>query len=83
MTVAERKRAQRERDRQAVDQALHDEHNVPMRVLLAVLARVESGGVEHEAAQRVWAEIGRRYGFVMVTPRARSLKKHREDTDGE
>lgn len=83
MTPAERKRAQRERDVQAMAEAVGKEQNAPLRVLLAILSRVDDSDGACHSAQRAWVEIGRRCGFVMVTPHARPLKNHRGDTDGE
>ena len=67
MTAAERKRAQRTRDDRAAIDAIGDEQNAPLRALLAVLGRVEASEPARLSAQRAWAEIGRRYGFVNVT----------------
>ena len=67
MTAAERKRAQRMRDSRAAIDAIGDEQNAPLRVLLAILARVEASEPARRSAQRAWAEIGRRYNFVSVT----------------
>ncbi|MER2515737.1 MAG: hypothetical protein ABTR92_04895 [Candidatus Accumulibacter phosphatis] len=69
MTAAERKRAQRARDKRAAINAIGDEQNAPLRVLLAVLGRIEASEPARPSAQRAWAEIGRRYGFVSVTER--------------
>jgi hypothetical protein len=67
MTDSERKRAQRTRDKLAVIDAIGDEQNAPLRALLAVLGRIEASEPARLSAQRAWAEIGRRYGFVSVT----------------
>ncbi len=67
MTPAERKRAQRMRDNRAAMDAIGNEHNAPLRALLAVLGRVEASESARFSAQRAWSEIGRRYGFVSVT----------------
>ncbi len=67
MSAAERKRAQRVRDSQAVRDAIGDEQNAPLRALLALLGRVEASEPARLSAQRAWVEIGRRYSFVSVT----------------
>ncbi|MBK7956284.1 MAG: hypothetical protein IPK02_21350 [Candidatus Accumulibacter sp.] len=67
MTAAERKRAQRTRDKRAAVDAIGDEQNAPLRALLAILGRVEASEPARLCAQRAWTEIGRRYGFVKVT----------------
>jgi hypothetical protein len=67
MTAAERKRAQRQRDSRAATDAIGDEENAPLKALLAILARVEASDAARLCAQRAWAEIGRRLGFVSVT----------------
>ena len=67
LSAAERKRAQRMRDKRATIDAIGDEQNAPLRALLAVLGRVEASEAARRSAQRAWAEIGRRYGFVNVT----------------
>jgi hypothetical protein len=67
MTAAERKRAQRQRDSRAAIDAIGDEENAPLRALLAILERVDASEAARMCAQRAWAEIGRRYGFVNVT----------------
>jgi hypothetical protein len=67
MTAAERKRAQRTRDSQAVKDAIGDAEGAPLRALQAIIARVEASEPARLSAQRAWAEIGRRYGFVNVT----------------
>lgn len=64
MPPAERKRAQRERDAQAVSEPFGNAENLPLRVLLAVLSRAEESDVARQSAHRAWAEIGRRYDFV-------------------
>jgi len=74
MTPAERKRAQRQRDSRAITDGIGDEQNAPLRALLAVLGRVEASEPARLAAQRAWAEIGQRYGFVSVTEQ-RSTEK--------
>ena len=70
MSAGERKRAQRQRDSQAVIAATGDERNASLRVLLAILARVEASESARLSAEHAWAEIGRRYGFVSVTEQA-------------
>ena len=70
MTAAERKRAQRIRDSRAAIAAIGDGQSASLRVLLAVLGRLEASGAARLSAQRAWAEIGRRYGFVSVTEQA-------------
>lgn len=67
MTAAERKRAQRVRDKRATTDAIGDEQNAPLRALVAILGRVEASGPARLCAQRAWAEIGRRYRFVTIT----------------
>ena len=67
MTAAERKRAQRGRDARAAIDAIGDEQNAPLRALLVVLGRVGASESARLSAQRAWAEIGRRHGFVSVT----------------
>ncbi|HPU81621.1 hypothetical protein [Accumulibacter sp.] len=74
MSAAERKRAQRMRDSRAAIDAIGEEQNAPLRALLAVLGRVEASEPARLSAQRAWAEIGRRYGFVNVTEQ-RSTEK--------
>jgi len=74
LSAAERKRAQRMRDSRAAIDAIGDEQNAPLRALLAVLGRVEASEPARLSAQRAWAEIGRRYGFVTVTEQ-RSTEK--------
>jgi len=74
MTPAERKRAQRMRDNRAAMNAIGDEQNAPLRALLAVLGRVEASEPARLAAQRAWAEIGRRYDFVSVTEQSGAEK---------
>lgn len=71
MSDSERKRAQRVRDRRAAIDAIGDEQNAPLRALLAILTRVEASEPARRSAQRAWAEIGRRYGFVSVTKNER------------
>ncbi|KFB70700.1 MAG: hypothetical protein AW09_004196 [Candidatus Accumulibacter phosphatis] len=66
-SAAERKRAQRARDKQAITDGIGDEQNAPLRALLAILARVETSAASRLCAQRAWSEIGQRYGFVNVT----------------
>ncbi|NMQ26444.1 hypothetical protein E4Q23_00890 [Candidatus Accumulibacter phosphatis] len=67
MSAAERKRAQRMRDARAAIEAIGDEQSAPLRALLTMLGRVESSEPARQSAQRAWAEIGRRYGFVTIT----------------
>jgi hypothetical protein len=67
MTAAERKRAQRQRDARAATDAVGDEQNAPLRALLVILGRVAASESARLSAQRAWAEIGQRYGFVNVT----------------
>jgi hypothetical protein len=67
MTPAERKHAQRQRDSRAITDAIGAEQNAPLRALLAILGRVEASAAARLCAERAWAEIGRRYGFVNVT----------------
>ncbi|HRI91971.1 MAG TPA: hypothetical protein PLS93_10035 [Accumulibacter sp.] len=67
MSDRERKRAQRTRDRRAAIEAIGDEQNASLRALLAVLGRAETSEAAKHSAQRAWAEIGRRYGFVTIT----------------
>lgn len=67
MTAAERKRAQRQRDRRAATDAIDDVQNAPLRILLMIVGRVETSEPARRSAQRAWAEIGRRYGFVTIT----------------
>jgi len=67
MSGSERKRAQRARDRRAAIDAIGDEQNASLRALLAVLGRAEASEPARLSAQRAWAEIGRRYGFVTIT----------------
>jgi hypothetical protein len=74
MTAAERKRAQRQRDSRAITAGIGDEQNAPLRALLAILGRVEASKAARLCAQRAWAEIGRRYGFVSVTEKASTEK---------
>lgn len=74
MSDRERKRAQRTRDRRAAIDAIGDEQNASLRALLAILARVEKSGPARFSAQRAWAEIGRRYGFVSVTKQTRGTE---------
>jgi len=71
MTAAERKRAQRQRDSRAATDAIGDEENAPLKALLAILGRVDASEAARLCAQRAWSEIGRRYGFVIVTEQAR------------
>ncbi len=70
MSAAERKRAQRMRDSRAAIDAIAEEQNAPLRALLAVLGRVEASEPARFSAERAWAEIGRRYGFVNVTKKS-------------
>jgi phage gp36-like protein len=70
MTDSERKRDQRMRDKRATIDAIGDEQNAPLRALLAILGRVDALAAARLCAQRAWAEIGRRYGFVSVTEQA-------------
>jgi hypothetical protein len=74
MSDSERKRAQRTRDRRATIEAIGDEQNAPLRALLALLAGVEKSEPARRSAERAWAEIGRRYGFVSVTKQARGTE---------
>jgi hypothetical protein len=74
MSAAERKRAQRVRDRCAAIDAIGDEENAPLRALLAILERVDASDAARMCAQRAWAEIGRRYGFVSVTEKPSTEK---------
>lgn len=67
MTDSERKRAQRTRDKRATIDAIGDEQNAPLRALLDILGRAETSEPARQSAQRAWAEIGRRYGFVTIT----------------
>ncbi len=67
MTAAERKHAQRMRDSRAAIDAIGDEQSAPLRALLAILGRVERSEAARHSAQRAWAEIGQRYGFVTIT----------------
>ncbi|MQM32099.1 MAG: hypothetical protein CRU78_16950 [Candidatus Accumulibacter phosphatis] len=67
MTASERKRAQRTRDRRAAIEAIGDEQNAPLHALLALLRRAETSEPAKRSAERAWAEIGRRYGFVTIT----------------
>ena len=67
MTDSERKRAQRMRDKRASIDAIGDEENAPLHALLALLRRAETSEPARRSAERAWAEIGRRYGFVTVT----------------
>jgi len=70
MTAAERKHAQRQRDKLAITHAIGDEQDAPLRALLAILGRVDASAAARLCAQRAWAEIGRRYGCVSVTEQA-------------
>jgi predicted GNAT family N-acyltransferase len=72
MSASERKRAQRTRDSQAVRDAIGDAEGAPLRALLAIIARVKASEPARLSAQRAWAEIGRRYGFVKVTKKRRT-----------
>ncbi len=74
MSDSERKRAQRMRDSRAITDAVGDVENAPLRALLSVLGRLEASKSARLSAQRAWAEIGRRYGFVNVTEQ-RSTEK--------
>ena len=74
LTAAERKRAQRTRDNRAAIDAIGDEQNAPLRALLAILERVDASDAARMCAQRAWAEIGRRYGFVSVTEKPSTEK---------
>ena len=67
LSAAERKRVQRMRDRRAEMDAIDDGQNAPLRALLAILGRVDASDAARLCARRAWAEIGRRYGFVIVT----------------
>ena len=67
MTDNERKRAQRMRDKRASIDAIGDEENAPLHALLALLRRAEASELARRSAERAWAEIGRRYGFVTIT----------------
>ena len=67
MSASERKYAQRMRDSRAAIDAIGDEQNAPLRALLANLGRVEASAPARLTAQRAWAEIGRRYNFVIIT----------------
>ncbi|WP_287460305.1 hypothetical protein [Accumulibacter sp.] len=67
LNATERKRAQRQRDSRAAIDAIGDEQNAPLRVLLAILGRVDASEPARLSAQRAWVEIGRRYGFVTIT----------------
>ena len=67
MTAAERKRAQRQRDTREATDAIGDEENAPLKALLAIMGRVDASDAARLCAQRAWAEIGRRYEFVIVT----------------
>lgn len=67
MSDSERKRAQRARDRRAAIDAIGDEQKASLRALLAVLGRAETSEPARLSAQRAWAEIGRRHGFVTIT----------------
>ncbi len=67
MSTSERKRDQRMRDKRATIDAIGEEESAPLRALLANLARVEASEPARLSAQRAWAEIGRRYNFVIVT----------------
>ncbi|WP_138677484.1 hypothetical protein [Candidatus Accumulibacter phosphatis] len=67
MSAAARKRAQRMRDSRAAIDAVGDEQNASLRVLLAILGRLEASEPARLSARRAWSEIGRRYGFVSVT----------------
>lgn len=67
MTASERKRAQRTRDRRATIEAIGDEQNAPLHALLALLRRADTSEPARRSAERAWAEIGRRYGFVTIT----------------
>lgn len=66
MNAAQRKQAQRARDRRESIEAIGAESKASLRALLSILARVEQGDAAHGSAQRAWDEIGRRY-FVTVT----------------
>ena len=74
MTAAERKRAQRQRDSRAITDGIGNEQNAPLRALLAILGRVDASDAARLCAQRAWAEIGRRYGFVSVTEKPSTEK---------
>ncbi len=67
MSDSERKRDQRTRDRRAAIEAIGNEHDAPLRALLAILGRVEESEAARHSAQRAWVEIGRRYQFVTIT----------------
>jgi hypothetical protein len=71
MSDSERKRAQRQRDKQAITDGIGDEQNAPLKALLAILGRADASEATRLCAQRAWSEIGRRYGFVSVTEQAR------------
>ena len=66
MSSAERKRAQRTRDKRATIEAIGNEKNAPLRAFLDILERVEKSEFARSSAQRAWIEIGRRYGFVIL-----------------
>ena len=72
MSASERKRAQRMRDGRAAIDAIGDEESAPLRALLTILGRVDASHAARLCAQRAWAEIGRRYGFVNVTEQRRT-----------
>lgn len=74
MSASERKRAQRMRDGRAAIDAIGDEESAPLRALLTILGRVDASHAARLCAQRAWAEIGRRYGFVNVTEQRRTEK---------
>jgi len=67
MSAAARKRAQRIRDNQAAKDAIGDAEGAPLRALVTIVGRVEASERDRLCAQRAWAEIGRRYGFVTIT----------------
>ena len=77
MTDRERKRAQRMRDKRTAIDAIGQETDAPLRVLLDLLRRVEASEPARLCARRAWLAFGQRYGFVTVT-QWRSLMENDE-----
>ena len=67
MTVRERKRAQRMRDKRTAIEAIGNETDAPLKALLDLLGRVEVSEPARLSARRAWLAFGQRYGFGTVT----------------
>ena len=64
MTSAERKYAQRQRDKQAITDGIGDEQNAPLKALLAILGRADASEATLDSAH---SGLGLKSAVAMVS----------------